>query len=152
MTNIEIKEHWRFAYLSAIIRLKFLIWDFDFEEEVGEINYIGFPNPKKLVDIVDGFLADIPNLPQGDISRLLNIRERLVTKIAIAYDNGIQQATEVWSEAPRETISEYVKYDNDKIQSQAKLLLNSNWSLAEKSWFMESFCKTWQQELVNSFR
>ena len=152
MDNIEFSEHWQFAYLSAIIRLQFLIWEFDFEREVKGKNYIDFPSPNRLVSFVDGFMSDLASLPQGEKQRLLSIRERLSRKIVLAYDVGVQKCHELWNKATSDTIDEYMKYDNVKIRNQAGLLMPSDWSLAEKSWYIEAFCKTWQQEIVESFR
>ncbi|GEM_PF-5438860 len=152
MIDIETQEHWRFAYLSAIIRLDFLIWEFDFQKEVRHHSYIGFPSPSKLIDIVDGLLHDIEDLPQGDINRLLEIRQRLNDKLLVAYNVGEDQAHKVWTDASEPTRNKYMEYDVTTIRNKGLSLADLQWSLAEQSWFLEAFCKTWMYEWGEQIR
>ena len=150
--TIHESDHWKFAYSSAIYRLEMLLWEFDFEKEARGHNYTGIPNPHELISIIDGFLSEKDNLSQGDVTRLIKFRERLSTKLTIAFDTGKQVAHQLWDEASEDTIAEYMDYGADIFHKKAKSLADLNWSLAEQSWFVEAFCKQWQQEWTENVR
>ena len=91
-------------------------------------------------------------LYQGDVTRLIKFRERLSTKLVVAFDTGKQVAHQLWSEASEDMITEFMEYGADKFKNTAKSLADSGWSLAEQSWFIEAFCIQWQQEWTENVR
>lgn len=151
MIDILNAKHWHFAYVSAIWRLEVLIWNFDFENEAGKHDFSGVPDPQKLIEIIDGFLIEADGIFEGDIRRFNRMRERLSNQILSAYNNGVREAQHIWKEDPEETLKNYSDGSLD-LRGTGKEQVDKTLSQAEQSWFLEGFCRSWQNEWVEATR
>ena len=145
--------HWEFALITALVRLEYLVWNFDFVTEVGEQGYVGVQTPEMLNGIIAGFLDECAWLFEGDQTRLIKMQMCITDQLGPAYHAG--QAT-AQSVRQRASVVEHQQLLNAAVADVRQMgseRVPTNVSPPAGSWFMEGFCRQWWQiEYIHCLR
>lgn len=149
MSERTLPEHWNFALSTAISELERLVLQFDFLNEAQGRNFVGLPTPQQFEIIIQGFLQETHHLLQGDSARLQTVLSQVKEQTKVVYCQGVKAAQNQWNDILLDKqILATMQPDEVFLRAQA---LSQQYVFADKSWFIEGFCKTWWSEEYISY-
>jgi hypothetical protein len=138
--------HWHFALDSTIRRLEDLAWNFDADIEAKGYGYACVLEPNELIAVIDSFLAEPGLFQEGDLVNFRGLRQQFEQCLAPMFRAGQASALQYWTSASPEQQTQLAEYKFADFRRKAKACMPDNVSRAEQSWFVEGFCRSWQDQ------
>ena len=138
--------HWHFALDSTIRRLEDLVWHFDADIEAKGYGYACVLEPDELISVIDSFMAEPALFQEGDLVNLRGLRQQLDQYLAPMFKAGQASALQCWTNATPDQHDQLAEYKFADFRREAKVHMPANASRSEQNWFIEGFCRSWQDQ------